>query len=121
SGAPQGPASQSRTVPSPLAEASCRPSGRNATEVTASVCPRSASSSLPVAASQSRTVRSVPPEAVRRPSGLKATPQPSPPLPAQAPPLLPGDRLPALPRPPRLGGHGQVSTVAADRPPSRRF
>jgi hypothetical protein len=72
SGAPVA-ASQSRTVPSPDADASRVPSAENATDLTEPVCPSSVCSGAPVAASQSRTVRSSDADASRVPSAENAT------------------------------------------------
>ena len=65
--------SHSRTVPSSPAEASCRPSGLNATANTRPSWPVRVACPAPVAGSHSRTVPSPPAEASCRPSGLNAT------------------------------------------------
>src|SRR5262245_11531345 len=66
--------SHSRIFMSALPEASVLPSGLNATQLTASVCPVNFATSLPDATSHSRIVLSAPHEAIVLPSGLKATP-----------------------------------------------
>src|SRR5262249_3811320 len=53
---------QTRMVPSPLPETACRPSGRNATAVTESVCPVKCRSSARVSTSHRRSTKSSPPE-----------------------------------------------------------
>ena len=68
-------ASQSRTVLSPEADASCLPSGEKVTAQTEPEWPSSVCSSAPVAASQSRTVLSPEADASCLPSGEKATAQ----------------------------------------------
>ena len=67
--------SHSRTVPSsPPDDTRCRPSGLNATAVTAASCPRrDADLAATVAASHNRMVLSALPVAMRVPSGLNAT------------------------------------------------
>ncbi len=69
-----GVASQTRIVPSRLAEARRWPRGLNTTQPQLSLCPRRASTSRKVDASQTRTILSSPVETRRLPSGLKATP-----------------------------------------------
>src|SRR6266566_7242654 len=66
-------ASQTRTVPSLLALASCVPSGLKVTLLTSLACPCRVSRLCPVPASHTRTVWSSPAVARRDPSGLNAT------------------------------------------------
>ncbi len=65
-------ASQTRTVPSVLPDATWRPSGLKPIAVTARACAtQGAPIGFPVSASNNRTRPSKPPLATRRPSGLK--------------------------------------------------
>src|SRR5208337_3317521 len=65
--------SQSLILSSALPDASLRPSGLNATELTELVCPARVRNSCPLATSQSLTEWSRLPESKVCPSGLKAT------------------------------------------------
>ena len=69
----RGKCSTDRTVPSMLPDASCWPSGRNATLETGPVWPRRVRASRPVRTAQSLIVRSSLADARCRPSGLMAT------------------------------------------------
>ena len=106
--------SHSRTVPSWLAEASCRPSGLNATASTPRAWPVRVACAAPVAGSHSRTVPSPPAEASCRPSGLNATASTHAVVAGEGGLRGAGGRIPQ-PHRPVLAGGGELPPVRAER------
>ena len=106
--------SHSRTVPSSPAEASRRPSGLNATAITAPVWPVRVACSAPVAGSHSRTVPSSLAEASSRPSGLNATAITAPVVAGEGGQLGAGGRVPQ-PHRPVLPAEAEPPPVRAER------